>query len=76
MDLLLLDVTMPELNGFEVYQQLKDMYGEKPVIFFSGYDREHTFAKVSPEIPRNFIQKPYLLDDLLHLIEKILEHGP
>ena len=71
-DLLFLDVTMPELNGFEVYESIKNRFGPRPVIFSSGYSLEHTFAKAPHDAPKNFIQKPFPLDELLVFIKELI----
>ena len=71
-DLLILDVTMPGLSGFEAYEEITTRFGPKPVIFSSGYGKERTFHKAPPDIPRNFIQKPYPLEELLGMIRGLV----
>lgn len=73
-DLILLDVQMPEMDGFETYQALRSMEDKAgqahiPVIFLSGMDdndAEHRGLKVGAS---DFIHKPF---DKAVLIRRIL----
>ncbi len=71
-DLLILDVTMPELNGFEVYEAVKKSFGPIPVIFSSGYVLQSTFNHTLEDVPKIFIQKPFSFDKLLRCIDELL----
>ena len=72
-DLILLDIQMPEMDGFETYQALRDMEDEAgqphiPVIFLSGRDdneAEHLGLKVGAS---DFIHKPFNKDILIRRI--------
>ena len=70
-DLILLDIEMPEMNGFEALQQLKthDTYSSIPVIFLTG------LTDVSIEVQGfelgavDFIAKPFSAPVLLNRIK-------
>lgn len=72
-DLILLDIQMPEMDGFETYQALRNMEDETeeahtPVIFLSGRDdneAEHRGLKVGAS---DFIRKPFNKDILTRRI--------
>ena len=72
-DLILLDVDMPEMDGFEALQMLKanEKFKSIPVIFLTGkYDKES--EKSGLEMGAlDFIQKPFSAPDL---IERIRRH--
>ncbi|MEH1971831.1 MAG: ATP-binding protein [Nostoc sp.] len=73
-DLILLDVNMPEMNGYEVCQHLKanDRTREIPVIFISALgdvlDKVKAFAVGGVD----YITKPFQLEEVLARIENHL----
>ncbi|MGI9326627.1 MAG: response regulator, partial [Pseudomonadales bacterium] len=67
-DLVLLDVLMPELDGKEVFEKLRQLSPRTPVVFMSGFDR----AKLDGinEDSVEFLQKPFSLDALTSVISR------
>ena len=74
-DLLLTDVVMPELNGVDLADLLKELRPDVNVIFMSGYPAKGQMARV--EIPEDavFIAKPIEYDALVKVIYTILSSG-
>ncbi len=73
-DLILLDIMMPEMNGWEVYNHLKDNYIWKniPVIFLTARtDRVAKNAGVF--LGDDYIEKPFNREDLIKRIDKVLK---
>ncbi len=76
-DLLILDIKMPKINGFELYTKMKSVDPKIKVLFLTAlkdlgeYD---DFRKsVSPKLgERHFIQKPISSGDLLHQVYSIM----
>ena len=70
-DLILLDVEMPELNGFETIERLKkNPYLESiPVIFLTGNRDADTEIKALESGARDYITKPVEKTILIHRIE-------
>jgi excisionase family DNA binding protein len=67
-DLVLLDVMMPQVDGWEMLQQLQERHGEAvPVVMFSGKADAATADEVAERGARGFIGKPF---DPGQLIEK------
>ncbi len=64
-DLLLLDVVMPRLNGRDAYEAMVDGRDPIPVIFCSGYDDNILTRDFLLEIPGELLQKPYHPNELL-----------
>ncbi|MCT7951750.1 response regulator [Ancylothrix sp. C2] len=70
-DLILLDIRMPEMNGYEVCQQLKaDPQTEKiPVIFISAsdevFDKVQAFGKGGVD----YITKPFQIEEVIARVE-------
>jgi len=73
-DLILLDVEMPEMNGFEVMKKLKknDMYAEIPVIFLTGLSDAVSEAYGIDLGAVDFIMKPFTEPVLLNRIRNHL----
>ena len=75
-DLLLLDIKMPEMNGFELYEQIKKLDDKVKVCFISAYDVDYTaiekqFPSLEKDclIPNNIIRKPIEVSKLIERIE-------
>jgi YesN/AraC family two-component response regulator len=78
-DLLLLDIRMPKMNGFELYNKIKETNNKVKVYFISAYDVEYTILREqfpSLEIDyftsKNIIRKPIEVSKLIEKIESEL----
>ena len=72
-DLLMMDVVMPELGGKEVYDKVRETYPEIRAIFCSGYSQNAIHTGFVLDDNLHFIQKPYSPDALLRIIRKLLD---
>lgn len=63
--LVLLDVTMPDLNGEQVLRELRQIRPNLPVILASGYSEQEMRGRFTAEDMASFLQKPYAFE-LLH----------
>jgi len=70
----LLDLAMPEMTGFEAFRRLSRLGSEIPVIVASGFaaDADHFRKKTGGE-PFAVFQKPYQLEDLLTKVREITD---
>jgi CheY-like chemotaxis protein len=73
-DLVLLDVTMPEVDGYEVCRQVKNMRAELPVIFISANDSTDEILKGYDVGGADYIVKPFSPDVLLNKIQGAFEN--
>ncbi|MEL6458652.1 MAG: response regulator [Cyanobacteria bacterium J06621_15] len=66
-ELILLDIRMPEVDGYQLCQQLKSNPGTKdiPVIFLSALGSENDKGKGFEYGGVDFINKPFKLDEIL-----------
>jgi len=71
-DLVILDVIMPELNGEETYYELKKIEKNVKVLFSSGYSGDLIDYRDFQSDPIEFISKPYSLNDISKKIKTIL----
>ncbi len=71
-DLILLDLTMPHLNGEETFRELRRMKPDVRVVLSSGYNEMDTINKFAGKGLAGFIQKPYRPVDLIARIRSVL----
>ena len=76
-DLVLLDIKMPELDGFHFYQKIRKMDSRAKICFLTATEyfheeirKEHGFDEFSQE---TFLRKPIEIKDLVREIKKMLE---
>jgi two-component system cell cycle sensor histidine kinase/response regulator CckA len=61
--LLITDVVMPEMNGWDLAERLQSLYPSMKILFMSGYTAKVIAHRVLDE-GVNFIQKPFSMKDL------------
>ena len=72
-DLVLLDITMPNMSGSEVYDRMKEMNPDIKVLLSSGYSIDGEVTDILKRGCNGFIHKPFNLNALSQKIRKILE---
>ena len=70
--LVLLDLTMPMLDGWGALTAIRALRSEVPIILASGYDGSQVMADAHADLPQEFLHKPYLIDDLRGAIQRAL----
>ncbi len=71
-DLVILDLIMPEINGGEVFAVLKNFDPEVKVLLASGYSLNNTAHKLMEDGVKGFIQKPYRKNELAKKIAEVM----
>lgn len=72
-DILITDINMPNMNGIELFNKVKKLFPQIPVIFVSGYDYKNLAEKLLREGALYFFKKPFDLNILKRAIKSILE---
>jgi hypothetical protein len=72
-DLLLVDVMMPVMNGLDLLKQVKDRDPDQLVIVMTGYADKEIILRALKAAADDFIQKPISLLQLKSTIQKALE---
>ncbi len=73
-DLVLLDIKMPGMDGFEVQQKIKDQGLDVPVIVISGHGNIETAVEAVRKGAYDFLEKPLDRSRLLLTIANCLGH--
>ena len=71
-DLVLLDIKMPRLNGFEVLKFVKEKHPRTKVVMLTGFADLKNAIESKKLGAEDFVSKPYDLVDLLTTIERVL----
>jgi two-component system, cell cycle sensor histidine kinase and response regulator CckA len=66
-------VIMPELNGPEVAEILREIRPDTRVLYMSGYTDEALVSRVALGRDTPFIQKPFSTDNLLRTVRAVLK---
>jgi len=74
-DLMVLDIMMPNQTGRDVYRRVRDVRAEMPILFCSGYDPATTCVRFAEGDGLRFIQKPFDPDDLLRSVRQLLDQA-
>jgi CheY-like chemotaxis protein len=73
-DLILLDIMMPEMSGWEVYDKIRDnpKWNSIPIVFLTA--RTDRIAENAGEfLGDDYIEKPIEVEELKNRIDKVLE---
>ncbi|HEY4688940.1 MAG TPA: response regulator [Anaerolineae bacterium] len=74
-DLILMDVRMPRMTGYEACRQLKSMDDMKriPIIFLSAKGQEQEIQQGLDAGAEEYILKPFAPEDLVNKVREILQ---
>jgi PAS domain S-box-containing protein len=72
-DMVILDMVMPEMNGSETYDNLKEINPEVKVLLSSGYSLNGQAKDILSHGCNGFIQKPLNIMDLSQKIREVLD---
>ncbi len=75
-DLVLLDLTMPQKDGLETFRELRRIRPDLRIILSSGFDEQEVIRRFPQEKLDGFIQKPYEVQTLLAKIDATLAGAP
>ncbi len=73
--LVLMDLTMPRMDGKEAFRRMKEADPSVRVILSSGYNEQESIQQFLGRGLAGFIQKPYQLRALVEALEKALGMG-
>jgi CheY-like chemotaxis protein len=75
-DLLLLDIKMPKINGFDLYQKIREIDSNVKICFLTASEffyKEYRSLRTHPTVDKAcFIQKPVSSEDLVRQLNEVL----
>ena len=72
-DIVILDMVMPKMNGREAFAELKKIDDDVNIILSSGYMAEGEASDLLQTGAKTFLRKPYKMIDLARKIRQILD---
>lgn len=72
-DLVLLDIEMPKMNGFVTFQRMKEFVDDVPVIFLTASGLEDDVLSAIKLGAVNYLKKPFQPEELLKRVAQELE---
>lgn len=69
----LLDLSMPRMNGWAVFERIRQIKPGIRVILSSGYCEEDALSEFHAEKPECFLQKPYTFESLKEKVSRLLQ---
>ena len=77
-DLLILDIRMPKMNGFELYRRIKEKNQSMKIAFITAFEiNKEEFNKVMPSVNViDFISKPLSISSLITKLKSMLKNYP
>ena len=72
---MLVDIRLPDLDGFETFKRLREVQPGVPVILMTGFgwDPSHSIVKARQEGLQTVLYKPFRADRLLEAVEQALK---
>ena len=67
-DLVLLDLTMPAVDGGTAFEALRSVDDTIPIVIMSGYAKQELTLRLSSGTPAGFLGKPFTRDELLNVV--------
>lgn len=68
-DFIILDLAMPEVNGWGVLREIKKIKPYTRVIIISAYGKDNTEKMAKEEGAWEYIEKPYLINKIKNLLK-------
>ena len=67
-NLIILDVIMPEMDGMDTFNKIRELNPEAKIIFASGYSHHKETLQKSDDRLLGFIEKPFRLHELSKVV--------
>jgi len=75
-DVVLLDLIMPVMDGFETMEKLRELNISVPIIVITAYIKENTYVRCKELGAAGFLNKPVKMQELYNIISGIVDKHP
>lgn len=72
-DVVILDIIMPDVDGRDVFYKVKEMNPDVRVVLSSGYSMKGHAEELMNAGAKAFVQKPFLIQELIEALESAVE---
>ncbi len=72
-DLVILDLVMPGMDGGKLFDRIREMNPDLPVMLSSGYSINGHAADIMKRGCNGFIQKPFTITELSRMVRRVLD---
>jgi CheY-like chemotaxis protein len=67
-----LDLTMPHIDGVEAYREIRKLKPTIPVLLMSGFNEQEAISQLTGEGVAGFLQKPFGIEELKETVRQLL----
>ena len=71
-DLVLVDVVMPEVNGVDLVRLIRERWAQPAILFMSAYPAEVLAREGLKDLRVQFLAKPFARDELLAAVQRAI----
>ena len=71
-DLVLLDLVLPGMDGAQIFREIRTLDQSVPVVIVTGYPDSEIMSEALKVGPFAIVRKPFSLDQLSHIVERLL----
>jgi len=75
LDLVILDLIMPDMDGGKTFDRIREIQPQMPVLLSSGYALNGQAEEIIRKGCNGFIQKPFNISDLSQKVRKVLDEN-
>ncbi|NVN90846.1 MAG: GAF domain-containing protein [Desulfuromonadales bacterium] len=75
-DCVILDLTMPRMDGVQTFRELRRIHPELRVVMCSGYSEQDMADKFTTQGVAGFVQKPYKISDMKQVLRTAFDAPP
>ena len=75
LDLVIVDVVMPEVNGIDLVRMIRERWSEPQILFMSAYPAEVLAREGLKDLQVQFLAKPFTRDELLSAVQRAIKPG-
>jgi CheY-like chemotaxis protein len=72
-DLVLMDLTMPNMDGAAAMQEIRSIKPDTKIILSSGFNEQELDGRISNQSPSGFIRKPYSMKNLGDELRRVMD---
>lgn len=74
-DLIVLDMIMPNMGGIETFERLRSINPALKIIISTGYSSDEHYQAVFEKGAKGFLQKPYKINEFYKIVRQVLDES-